>query len=208
VHRPGGGWTVTGEFAGEWGEQDRDPGQVRDNAVRAWGGFANVRHAFPGAWKPTLAAGWIGLSGDNAATTRVGGWDPPMSRFPKWSELYVYALTPEEGVAYWTNLAMWQAEATCAPSSRVSLRVTGYRMRAFHAAASPADPRLFGTGLDRGDLFEARCDFTLSSYFKGHVVYERLWPGDFYRGGATGEFLRFEIIGSWQKSYAHKGLLG
>ena len=82
VRRLAGGWTVTGEFAGEWGEQGRDPGQVRDNAVRAWGGFANLRHAFPGAWKPALAVGWIGLSGDNAATTRLGGWDPPMSRFP------------------------------------------------------------------------------------------------------------------------------
>ena len=103
---------------------------------------------------------------------------------------------------------MWQAEATCAPSRKINLRLTGYRMRAFHPASGPADPRLFGAGLDRGDLVEARLDVALTANLKGHVVYERLWPGDFYRGSATGEFLRFEVSGSWQKSYSHKGLLG
>jgi len=32
------------------------------------------------------------------------------SRWPKWSELYIYSQVPEKGVAYWTNLNMWQAE--------------------------------------------------------------------------------------------------
>jgi hypothetical protein len=188
----GRGWTAMAEAAGQWGSQEPLPGTTGgDRPIAAWGGYARFRKAFDTAWRPTLSLGYIGLSGDDPRTRKLEGWDPLFSRWPRWSELYIYSQVPERGVAYATNTGMWEAEARLAPLKHLDLRATWYRMAAFQApvAAGP----LFGTGTRRGDLWEFRGDLTLDDHWKGHVVYERLSPGDAYAGGAPGSYLRFEI---------------
>ena len=44
------------------------------------------------------------LSGDDPATAGMEGWDPIFSRWPKWSESYIYTLTRESRPSYWSNL--------------------------------------------------------------------------------------------------------
>lgn len=188
----GGGWTAMGEAAWQWGFQRPLPGDPGgDRPLEAWGGYARIRKAFDAAWKPTLSLGCIGLSGDDPHTRRIEGWDPLFSRWPKWSELYIYSQVPERGVAYATNTGMWEAEARLKPAKRVDLRATWYRLNAFHAPGG-AGP-LFGTGRRRGDLWEVRGDLALDDHWKGHVVYERLTPGSFYTGAAPGSYLRVEV---------------
>jgi hypothetical protein len=177
--------TATGEVAGQWGHE-------RDGAgIRAWGGYVNLRHAFARPWKPTLQGGSIVLSGDDPATATVEGWDPVVSRWPKWSELYIYALVPENGASYWTNLQMWQAEVTCAPTARTTARGTYYHMTAFHPFAG--SQATFAAGTTRGDLVQGRVDIVLNRVVKAHVLYERLVPGSFYAGRAPGYFFRVEF---------------
>ena len=53
---------------------------------------------------------------------------------------------------------------------------------------------IFGTGKDRGNLWQVRADYTLNSRWKGHALYESLNPGDFYAGTDGGYFLRFEVV--------------
>ncbi len=188
----GRGWTAMAEAAGQWGSQEPLPGTSGgDRPIAAWGGYARLRKAFETPGKPTLSLGYIGLSGDDPRTRRIEGWDPLFSRWPKWSELYIYSQVPERGVAYATNLGLWEAEARLAPMKILDLRATWYRLAAFQApvAAGP----LFGTGTRRGDLWEFRGDLTVNEHWKGHVVYERLSPGDAYTGGAPGSYLRIEI---------------
>ena len=188
----GRGWTLTAEGAWQWGFQRPLPGDAGgDRPIAAWGGYGRLRKAFEAPGKPTLFLGWIGLSGDDPRTRRIEGWDPLFSRWPKWSELYIYSQVPERGVAYATNLGMWEAEARLAPMKHLDLRATWYRLAALQAPAA-AGP-LFGTGTRRGDLWEFRGDLALDAHWKGHVVYERLSPGDAYTGGAPGSYLRVEI---------------
>jgi len=184
------GWTVTGEFAGEFGTE------APDRAIRAWGGYANVRRRWQAPWTPTLMAGVTALSGDSPSTSTSEQWDPVLSRWPKWSEYYIQSLTPEVGNAYWTNLKMWQIEATAAPTPATGLRATYYHMTAFHPF--PGTPTNFGSGLRRGDLLVTRFDFTANAHLKGHVLYERFLPGSFYTGTAPGYFFRVELTAGWQ----------
>ncbi len=188
------GWMLTGELATQFGAED--PGA----AIRARGGYLNVKRTFSRAWKPAVLIGYTGMSGDDPATPAIEQFEPLVSRWPRWSELYILSLAPEVGVAYWTNLGMWQAEATCAPSARLNLRATYYHLNAFHPFAG--SPTVFGPGTSRGDLVEARVDFTLHKALKGHVLYERLVPGDFYTGTDPAYFFRVEFIYTFLKSFA------
>ncbi len=188
------GWMLTGELATQFGAED--PGA----AIRARGGYLNVRHTFNHAWKPAVLFGYTGMSGDDPATPAIEQFEPLVSRWPRWSELYILSLAPEVGVGYWTNIGMWQAEATCTPSARINLRATYYHLDAFHPFTG--NQAVFGPGTSRGDLVEARVDFTLHKSLKGHVLYERLVPGDFYRGTDPAYFFRVEFIYTFLKSFA------
>ncbi len=179
------GWSLTGEFAGQWGM--RHP----DVAIRGWGGYGYAKKQFTHRWKPYLLGGYWGFSGDDPATkNRIEGWNPLFSRWPKWSELYIYSQVRERGVGYWTNTGMSQGEFGFAPNKMVGVRFTWYQMNAFHAF--PGSASVFGTGTNRGENLQARLDFNPNKHWKTHVLYETQRPGDYYTAGAPGYFLRFE----------------
>ncbi|MBP1627582.1 MAG: hypothetical protein H6Q00_2057 [Holophagaceae bacterium] len=185
----GQGWSITGEFAYQWGSQDANPLAVDvrnldERDISAWGGYARVKKSFEAAWKPSISAGYVALSGQDGSN-KITAWNPVFSRFPKWSEYYVYAIAPEKGVAYWQNLGMWELEVKCSPCKAVDLRATYYCMKAFEAST--------GTDKDRGDLYELRADMRFSPAFKGHVVYERMIPGNYKAANDPGYFFRAEV---------------
>ncbi len=180
------GWTATTELAGQWGAEHPDI------VVRGWGGYGYVKRQFTHRWKPYVLGGWWGLSGDNPnSRNRVEGWDPLYSRWPKWSELYIYSQVPEKGVAYWTNLSMWQAEAGFTPSKKLTARVTYYHMGAFQPYAGSA--RLFGSGLNRGDNIQTRVDYVYNKNWKADIECERQTAGDFYSVHNSGYYLQFQV---------------
>jgi hypothetical protein len=189
-----GEWSVKAELAGQTG------GQQPGSGIRAWGAQTSVKKSAACATKPAILLGWTGLSGDDPATTASEGWDPLFSRYPKWSELYIYTLGSERGAAYWTNLSMWQAEVRLTPVKPLDLRATYCRLDAFHRF--PGKPAIYASGTHRGDLYEARADLKLNDNWRGHVVGEHLKPGDFYVGTDAGWFFRAEVSCSFKKSFS------
>ncbi len=168
----------------------------RDHAgiiIRGWGGYTNFRKTLKVPGKPYLQAGWYGFSGDDPATKGTNeGWDPLFSRWPAWSELYIYSQLKEQGVGYWTNLSMWQAETAFSPWKDANWRFTYYRMNALQRY--PGSQAIFGPGTGRGNMFQSRLDFKLGPQLRGHALYEAMLPGSYYRVGDMGYFLRFEMI--------------
>lgn len=187
-----GGWSLLGEAAGQVGTAD-----APDREILAWGGQASVKRTLDLPWHPSLLLGVTDLSGDNPKTDRIEGWDPIFSRWPKWSELYLYTLGSEQGVAWWTNIALWQAEVQASPSRRLNFRGTVYHMTAFHPF--PGRAAVYAGGTTRGNLFEVRADFKANDYLRGHLLGEYMAPGDFYVGSDGAWFLRAEVIASFQK---------
>lgn len=187
VHSATATLDLAGELALQWGRQDPD------SSIAAWGGYGYAKRRFGGPLKPYLQAGWWGFSGDNPGTAgKIEGWNPLFGRWPKWSELYIYTQWKEVGVAYWTNLGMWQGEAGFSPSGAVDCRATFYRMDAFHPF--PGSSAVYGRGTQRGNMYQGRVDLRVGRHWSGHVLWEHMLPGGFYSAKTPGYFLRFEVI--------------
>ncbi len=179
-------WSLTGELALQWGAE-------RPNkTIAASGGYAYLRRSFGSHGQHYVQGGFAGMSGDDPATPgRNENWDPLFSRRPKYSELYVHSYSRERGQGYWTNTRMWHAELGYSPVKPLAARFTYRLMDASHSF--PGDARTFGNGARRGSLPQVRVDYTHNSHWKGHIIYERLSPGNFYSRSSAAYFLRFEV---------------
>jgi hypothetical protein len=194
VRQLGQGWVAMAEMAGQLGRQDPS------TDIRAWGTQGQLKKTFGGATKPSFAAGWIGLSGDDPTTAANESWDPLFARYPKWSEFYLYALGSEKGVAYWTNLVAGQLEFQMTLAPPVNLRATYYRMGAFHPF--PGKAAIYSGGSVRGDLYQVRIDVKPNETWRGHMVAEYMAPGSFYTGSDVGWFFRAEASLALKKVFA------
>jgi hypothetical protein len=66
---------------------------------------------------------------------------------------------------------------------------------------------MFGQGLNRGHLFEARSDHTTGRNRRWHAPLENIQPGGFYANQVSGCFQRFEVSYTWNKSLAAPSFL-
>jgi hypothetical protein len=167
----------------------------RDGADRfGYSGYLYGMYALPVERAPlALGAGALYLSGDDPATGRFEGWNPVYARWPKWSELYIYSLAREKGVAFWQNLSSTWFGIDFKPDERLTLEGRLYLMWAPEGPPEPGSPP-FGTGNYRGTLSIVKLNWKLGEYLSGHLLWESLRPGDFYAEGSDrADFLRWEI---------------
>jgi len=170
--------------AGSYGEADRE----------ALGGIFHLDYSTGDAvpFLKTLTLGGIFLSGDRSETEKHEAWDPLFSRWPKWSEGYIYTFIRESRVAYWSNLTSLYGSLVLDFGSRANAAITYHRL-----GADERNPAVFpgGKGVERGMLLVGRLNFTISKYLSGHIQWEHFRPGDFYRPGASRfNWLRFELV--------------
>lgn len=140
----------------------------------------------------TVTFGGIFLSGDDPNTEEHEGWDPLFSRWPKWSESYIYTLIRENGVAYWSNVNSIYASLLMDLTRKVNFKLTYHRLGACHPSLS-AFPG--GTGKTRGKLLIGRLNIKIDKKWSGHFLWENFKPGSFYFDGADSyNWLRFELM--------------
>jgi hypothetical protein len=171
-------------------------GSSGDAGRSAYGAIAHLDVDLAGTL-PLLQSATIGgllLSGDDPATARMEGWDPVFSRWPKWSESYIYTYTRETRPSYWTNLASLYAQLALDLGERVDGHIMVMPMGAQHAQPEPGGfPG--GTGLGRGVLYRGRLNYRLSKFMAGRVIWEHFVSGSFYFPGASSyDWLQFELI--------------
>lgn len=169
-------------------------GSTGDAGRSAYGAIAHFDRDLAGAlgFLKSFALGGILLSGDDPATARLEGWDPIFSRWPKWSESYIYAFTRESRPSYWSNLASIYAQL----DFDLGARSDGHLM-VMPMGAPQAQPGVFpgGAGRRRGTLYRGRLNYRLSKFMSGRVVWEHVEPGSFYFDGASSYgWLQFELI--------------
>ncbi len=159
----------------------------------AFGGIAHLDYSPRWRFKTlkTFVLGGIYLTGDDPATPRMEGWDPLFSRWPKWSEGYIYTLSRESRIAYWSNLSSVYGSLVFDFGPSANATVTVHRLGAEHARPGEFPG---GTGLRRGALIVGRLNFVINKALSGHLEWDRFDPGDFYRPGAAGfNWLRLEL---------------
>jgi len=170
---------------GSRGERDRT----------AFGGYAYLdwKPGKPEKWPLEFSGGVIVLSGDDPATDAVESWDPLFSRWPKWSESYIYTFSRESRVAYWSNFVSLNGGLACNLKPNLRAAVTYHRL--FAVERTPASFFLSGEGYIRGDLVTSRFSYEVNKHFSGHFVWEFFSPGNFYLPTADSySWLRFEFL--------------
>ncbi len=155
--------------------------------VFAVGGYSYLTQtiSWPRYLPSKLTLGGLYLSGDDPQTADREDWDPLFSRWPKWSESYIYTQVKEVGVARWTNTASVFATLRFDFDERTRFTLDYHHLM----APESSDPTLSfpgGRGQTRGHLIIGRLTFTMNEHLDGHVLWEGFEPGDFYFDGANG----------------------
>jgi len=182
--------SLTAEFAYQFGTYE-------DDDMAAYGGYFHLDYLFkksvPLLKKLTL--GGILLSGDNANTDKYEGWDPVFSRWPKWSESYIYTLIRENGVAYWSNLNSVYLSLLMDLTKGVDLNLTYHRLGANRESGLLGSAFISTDGKSRGDLIIGKMNIRINKYTTAHFIWEHFKPGDYYVEGADScNWLRFEVM--------------
>jgi len=169
-------------------------GNYGDAGRAAFGGIVHLDYDITSALPllKTVVLGGIFLSGDRPGTEKIEGWDPIFSRWPKWSESYIYTFTRESRPSYWSNLTSLYGSLSLDFGSRSDGLLMFQRL-----GAVEAQPGAFpgGTGLGRGALLKGRLNYKISKFLTGRVLWEHFIPGSFYFPGAANyNWLQFEMI--------------
>ncbi len=197
-----GAVTLKGELAYQTGGYD--DGRSR----RGLGGHAEVVAKFNDVkLKPQVEVGFIGLSGDDPSTTgKVEAWDPLFSRYPIWSDVYVYTLAAETtglggaGFAYWTNLQIYRAIAKLNFDAATYCQIGYAWLRANEQANRnsaymlSANRVMFSTdGKDRGQLLQAKVYHAFTKALDAYISADYLLPGDYYASANNTLFVRWQV---------------
>ncbi len=181
IQRPlTGALSVTGEGAyqfGDYGTADRS----------AFGGYAHADYTTDrtGPVPRKVTFGVLYLSGDDPETEDNENWDPLFSRWPKWSESYIYTQVREDGVAYWTNCASLYGRAEFDVAEGVGFSLDYHHLMApEHADATLSFPG--GAGRTRGDLVIGMLKYLINEKLTGHILWESFTPGSYYFSQADG----------------------
>jgi len=162
----------------------------------AFGGYAyldyNLTNKTPFLTKLTLGSFY--LSGDDPNTKKVEGWDPLWSRWPKWSESYIYTLIIENKgkVAYWSNISSLYASFKAKFTESISFQTAFHHLMAVEDNTSDF---CSGSGKNRGNLLSFRLNYKIDKNWSGHFLVENFEPGNYYSPTADGyNWFRFELL--------------
>lgn len=184
-------FSLTTEFAYQFGDYDN-----LDRA--AFGGYSYLNFQIKSGnfFLPKLFTfGGIYLSGDDPNTKKFEAWDPVFSRWPKWSESFIYTQILENAgkVAYWSNFASIYAEIKFVFNENIKLNASYHHMMAPETHST--DLFTSGGGSNRGDLLTAKLMYKINKSLSGHILYERFFAGNYYFKGADNyNWFRMELM--------------
>jgi hypothetical protein len=170
-------------------------GTLGANPRRGLGGYFHLD--YKPAWRFPLplqfTLGSIYLSGDDPASERCESWDPAFSRWPKWSDSFIYLQAKETRAAYWSNFISLYGTLGFEPLEKVKLNLSWHHLLA--AEETMPSAMLSGTGRNRGELFIAKLTYDVSKNLSGRFIWEYFRPGDFYFSGAGAyNWVQFELF--------------
>jgi len=177
-----GGFNVRGEFAYQLGEYD-------DNTDReGMGGYLFVSRGYKDVkWSPSWELGYVYLSGDDQTTAdKDEGFNPLFSRWPWLSELYVFSLIRDRGIAYWTNTSWARAGVKLAFTPDTSLDLKYNYIRAVEETGVPGEK-------EKGHLPQVQLNHKFTDRIDGYLRVEYMVPGNYYAGDDAATFVRWQL---------------
>jgi len=167
--------TITGEAAYQFGTRIGEE-------LGAFGGYAYAEYAtgWPLHFPRSFTIGTIYLSGDDTNTGKAEGWDPLFSRWPKWSDSYIYAYIWEGKVAYWSNINSYFFKTAADITEDLTFGFDFHHLLAPYGRSGLIPEDVADKNVKRGDLFIGRINYKLGKNATGHVIWESFKPGEYY----------------------------
>jgi len=168
-------------------------GNFENKKIRTFGGHFHLDRDLGNRILKRVIIGGIFLSGNSPGDKIIKGWEPPFSKWPKWSESYIYTLINESGIANWSNISSIYISFV----TRIFKK--GYLNTTFNILGAPEKNLALdfpgGAGKYRGFLMINRMNFVILKNLTGHFLWEHFKPGNFYFTGAESyNWIRFELM--------------
>ncbi|MEN8221766.1 MAG: hypothetical protein ABFR36_00795 [Acidobacteriota bacterium] len=177
---------ITAEAAYQYGSSKGIP-------IKSYGGHFHFDKVLDNKTFKKITFGGIFLSGEDSCKCKVTAWHPPFSRWPKWSDSYIYTFINEGGIAYWSNINSVYFALKTKLFRNGSLNTSLHLLRSPEKNLTTTFPG--GSGNYRGALLMNRLNFKISESFSGHFLWEHFRPGNFYFNGAENyNWIRFELM--------------
>lgn len=168
-------------------------GTLDNRKINSFGGHFHLDLDIRNRTLKKATIGGVYLAGNTPGDEVIRGWHPPFSRWPKWSDSYIYTLINEGGVAYWSNISSVYMTFLTQLFKKGYLSTTFNFLGAPKIDLSPDFPG--GSGRFRGFLLINRLNFSISKTLSGHFLWEHFRPGNFYFNGAESyNWIRFELM--------------
>lgn len=188
-------WQMYGEAAVQKGDRNG-----RD--LSAFGANSALTYKFNDPRGNTLSAEYEYLSGDNPNTADDESFDLMWGRWPRWSELYIYTMFPENGrVAQITNLQRVAWAWNINPHPILNFKAFYHLL---YANENPVGQTWVPTlvseqGSFRGQLLTGKLSYNIAKHIPGHILVEKFIGSDYYsdRHPDNALMVRFEIGYVW-----------
>jgi len=150
-------------------------------------------------YKTAASLGFYMLSGDDPTTADDEGWTPPFSRWPQYSELYIYSMAANrQSVADWSNMMLPYVELKLAPHAKVSTAILAGMMSAPEkdGAGGESDRGMLVTMWNKIKIKQGI--FREADALNGHLLLEMVKTGDYHDVTDTMTWIRWEFLYSFK----------
>lgn len=193
------GSMVTGKFADDWdyyAEGAYQWGKEGSVDRSSYGFTGEMGYTLRGVVaKPRVHVGYEYLSGDDPTTGKFTAWDPVLSRWPQWSELYFYRWAAEGGMpGAWTNLRRFNVGAEAWPMPKMCLSANYNFLWANEHTLGKVPPP-YDNGMSRGQHAAGKLTYEFNKYVSGHLLAEYFHPETYYDSDRDDAlFLRWQLM--------------
>lgn len=169
-------WEYYAEMATQYGAK-------AGRTLEAFGFNSKVMYHSQDAMQNCYGLSYEFMSGDDPSTATNEQFDPLWGVWPQWSELYIYTYSQETTIAEITNLHRLGLHWTFKPQEKLTVAAAYHLMWADNNTfkdKTTSQINFDDAGDFRGQLATLWFMYEHDKHWKGHIVTEYFYPGNYY----------------------------
>jgi hypothetical protein len=196
-------WKYSAGGAYQFGEK-QDPRLVNDDfgspnesrRIDAFGINTKGTYMFKDAMDNQVGMSYEYLTGDDPKTKKDEMFDVLWGRYPRWTDLYTFSLTPEARIAQYGNYHRFGPTWTLSPTKKFDISTSYFVLFSDQntpTRATAANQKYFNGGNYRGQYLQSILKYKFTSHIAAMLQGELFFPGDYYTEHPMMSFVRAEV---------------
>jgi len=162
----------------------------------AFGVNSSAFYMFKDSLNDQVGLSYEYLTGDNPNTKNDEMFDIMWGRYPRWTDLYTFTLTPEGRIAQYGNYHRVGPTWTLKPTKKLDVSTSYFLLltdQDVPTRASASNQKYFDGGIVRGQYLQEMLRYKFNSHLSALLQGELFFPGDYYTEHPLMSFVRAEI---------------